>query len=124
MNEDRRWEGAAYLRPKDEGSVLAFAGLYEFLPDPSPPRVIRTSGWPPVPPGLAADALEHTHDRTPVIVPEGLQSDWLDSKTTAKADVAGLLDALPDPKLVPVTVSNRVNLVRNSGPERIEPVVV
>lgn len=42
----------------------------------------------------AADALEHIHDRTPVIVPQGLQSDWLDSKTTAKADVAGLLDAL------------------------------
>ncbi|EMY35633.1 hypothetical protein D477_003023 [Arthrobacter crystallopoietes BAB-32] len=33
-----------------------------------------------------------------------------------------LLDALPEPHLLPYEVSDRVNSVRNNGPELIEPV--
>jgi putative SOS response-associated peptidase YedK len=115
-----------YLRPAEEGAVLAFAGLYEFWPDPAlpedhPDKWLATCTILTRP---ATDALGHIHDRTPVIVPEDLQADWLDPKTTAKTDVAGLLDAIPNPELVPVTVSDRVNSVRNNGPELIEPVTV
>ena len=70
----------------------------------------------------AADSLGHIHDRTPLIVPPGFYSDWLDPDTTSTADVAQLLDAMPEPRLVPRTVSNQVNSVRNNGPELIEPV--
>jgi putative SOS response-associated peptidase YedK len=106
---------------KDE--LLAFAGLYEFWPDPSLPQddpnkwllsctVLTTT---------AHDTLGHVHDRAPVIVPPDMYADWLDPGTTDKADVQQLLDAIPEPVLTPRIVSTRVNSVRNDGPELLEP---
>ncbi len=37
-------------------------------------------------------------------------------------EVRGLLDAVPDPELVPRTVSTAVNTVRNNHPELLAPV--
>ncbi|UWX80656.1 MULTISPECIES: SOS response-associated peptidase [unclassified Arthrobacter] len=102
---------------------LAFAGLYEFWPDPALPEdhehkwllsvtIITTK---------ATDALGHIHDRTPLIIPPDLYADWLDPKLTDGADVAQLLDAVPEPTLTPRVVSREVNSVRNNGPELIEP---
>lgn len=106
---------------KDE--LLAFAGLYEFWPDPSLPEddpnrwllsctVLTTT---------AHDTLGHVHDRAPVIVPPDMFADWLDPGTTDKADIQQLLDAIPEPVLTPRIVSSRVNSVRNDGPELLEP---
>lgn len=103
--------------------LLAFAGLYEFWPDPTLSdddehkwliscTILTTT---------ASDALGHIHDRTPVLVPPELYADWLDPQLTDKAEVHQLIDALPDPVLVPRVVSDRVNNVRNNGPELIEP---
>jgi putative SOS response-associated peptidase YedK len=47
--------------------------------------------------------------------------DWLDPEATSKDDVLGMLGAFADPVLIPRTVSDRVNSVRNNGPELIEP---
>ncbi|MCC3293203.1 SOS response-associated peptidase [Arthrobacter sp. zg-Y411] len=102
---------------------LAFAGLYEFWPDPALPEdhehkwllsvtIITTQ---------ATDALGHIHDRTPLIIPPDLYADWLDPKLTGGSDVAQLLDAVPEPVLTPRVVSSQVNSVRNNGPELIEP---
>lgn len=70
----------------------------------------------------AADALGHIHDRTPVIVPADLQADWLDPGLIDKAEIRSLLDAIPDPELVPHEVGTAVGNVRNNGPELVEPV--
>ncbi|WP_337587541.1 SOS response-associated peptidase family protein [Crystallibacter crystallopoietes] len=70
----------------------------------------------------ATDTLGHIHERSPVIIPEDWHEDWLDAKTTDKNTVRELLDALPEPHLLPYEVSDRVNSVRNNGPELIEPV--
>ncbi|WP_104053952.1 MULTISPECIES: SOS response-associated peptidase [unclassified Arthrobacter] len=102
---------------------LAFAGLYEFWPDPSLPEdhehkwllsftIITTE---------ASDALGHIHDRTPLIVPPDLYSDWLDPQLTETTGVQQLLDAIPEPVLTPRVVSSEVNSVRNNGPELILP---
>ncbi|MFD1211639.1 SOS response-associated peptidase [Arthrobacter sp. GCM10027362] len=112
-----------YLHP-DDGTLLGFAGLYEFWADPELPedhedKWLMTCTILTRP---AQDALGHVHDRTPVIVPAGLQADWLDPRLTGKADVRSLLDEIPEPHLVPRVVSDRVNSVRNNGPELIEPV--
>lgn len=104
-------------------NLLAFAGLYEFWPDPSLPEddpgrwllsctVLTTT---------AHDTLGHVHDRAPVIIPPDMFADWLDPGTTDKADVQSILDSLPEPVLTPRIVSDRVNSVRNNGPELVEP---
>jgi putative SOS response-associated peptidase YedK len=102
---------------------LAFAGLYEYWPDPSLPEdhehkwlvsftIITTQ---------ASDALGHIHDRTPLIVPPDLYGDWLDPMLAETADVQQLLDAVPEPVLTPRVVSSEVNSVRNNGPQLILP---
>ncbi len=102
---------------------LAFAGLYEYWPDPSlsddhPDKWLRTCT---IITAAATDALGHIHDRTPVIVPPDLYADWLDPGTTSPAQVQQLLDSMPEPRLVPRIVSTKANSVRNNGPELIEP---
>jgi putative SOS response-associated peptidase YedK len=111
-----------YLYSETDG-LLAFAGLYEFWADPALPgddpgrwllscTVLTTT---------AHDSLGHVHDRAPVIIPPDMYADWLDPGTTDKAYVQQLLDAVPEPVLTPRIVSDRVNSVRNNGPEHIEP---
>jgi putative SOS response-associated peptidase YedK len=111
-----------YLFSETE-DLLAFAGLYEFWPDPSLPEddpgkwllsctVLTTT---------ALDTLGQIHDRAPVIIPSGMWADWLDPGTTGKADVQILLDSVPEPVLTPRIVSTRVNSVRNNGPELTAP---
>jgi putative SOS response-associated peptidase YedK len=106
------------------GAALAFAGLYELWRDHSradddPDRwlwsvtVITTQ---------AGDALGHIHDRTPLVVPDELRDDWLDSRLTDPAGVRQLLDAVPEPRLVPVEVATAVNTVTTDGPELVRPV--
>jgi putative SOS response-associated peptidase YedK len=112
-----------YLHGEDDG-ILAFAGLFEYWPDPAlpdghPDRWLRTCT---IITTRAADALGHIHDRTPLIVPPDLYADWLDPGTTSTADVQQLLEAIPEPRLVPRIVGSRVNSVRNNGPDLIEAV--
>jgi putative SOS response-associated peptidase YedK len=111
-----------YLHSESE-DLLSLAGLYEFWPDPSLPEddenkwllsctILTTT---------AQDSLGHIHDRAPLIVPRDMYGDWLDPGTTSTADVQQLLDAIPEPVLTPRVVSDRVNSVRNNGPELVEP---
>ncbi len=112
-----------YLHPERD-ELLAFAGLFEFWPDPSLPdghedkwlvtcTIITTT---------ATDTLGHIHDRTPLIVPADLQRSWLDPTLTGKDEVRELLDSIPAPSLVPRIVGDEVGPVRNDGPHLIEPV--
>ena len=107
----------------EKDDLLAFAGLYEFWPDPSLPQddphrwqlsctILTTT---------AHDSLGHVHDRAPVIIPPSMSSQWLDPDTTATEKVQEMLDAIPEPVLTPRVVSDRVHSVRNNGPELIEP---
>lgn len=107
----------------DKEPLLAFAGLYEFWPDPGlpeddPQRWLLTCT---VLTTTTQDALGHVHDRSPVIIPKNRFADWLNPDLTDKNDVQHLLDSLPEPALTPRIVSDRVNSVRNNGPELIEP---
>lgn len=69
----------------------------------------------------AHDSLGHVHDRAPVIIPPSMYAQWLDPDTTDKEGVQEMLDAIPEPVLTPRVVTDRVNSVRNNGPELIEP---
>lgn len=112
-----------YLHGADS-KPLAFAALFENWPDPAlpadhPERWLRTAT---IITTAASDALGHIHDRTPLIVPPEMWSDWLDPETTKEDDVRSLLDSMPEPHLVPRVVSDRVNSVRNNGPKLLDPV--
>jgi putative SOS response-associated peptidase YedK len=111
-----------YLYDPDD-QILAFAALFENWPDPAlpdghPEKWLRTAT---IITTAASDTLGHIHDRTPLIVPPEMFSDWLDPETTSETDVRALLDSMPEPHLLPRVVSDKVNSVRNNGPELIEP---
>jgi putative SOS response-associated peptidase YedK len=121
--EDRGREEDPELLYSEKENVLAFAGLYEFWPDPALPEddpnrwllsctVLTTT---------AHDSLGHVHDRAPVIIPPSMYARWLDPATTDREKVGEMLDAIPEPVLTPRVVTDRVNSVRNNGPELIEP---
>ncbi len=112
-----------YLHPEEDSSFLGFAALYEFWPDPElpegdPRKWLRTATILTRP---ATDALGHIHDRTPVIVPPELRSDWLNPALEDKNEVRQLIDAIPEPHLLPRIVNKAVGNVRNDGPHLIEP---
>lgn len=112
-----------YLHPEEESSFLGFAALYEFWPDPElpegdPRKWLRTATILTRP---ATDALGYIHDRTPVIVPPELASDWLNPALEDKNEVRQLIDAIPEPHLLPRIVNKAVGNVRNDGPHLIEP---
>ncbi|GAA3708406.1 SOS response-associated peptidase [Zhihengliuella alba] len=112
-----------YLHGGD-GEPLAFAGLYELWRDPEVPEG-EPDAWLMTTTVLtrpATDALGHIHDRTPVIVPPGLRDDWLDPGLTDRSRIQQLIDAIPDPSLLPHRVGPAVGNVRNDGPELIAPV--
>ncbi|BBE21985.1 DUF159 family protein [Arthrobacter sp. MN05-02] len=113
-----------YLHGAD-GSPLGFAGLYEFWRDPTTASAEQPQGSWVVSCSIitrpASDALGEIHDRTPVIVPPELRGDWLDPRNDSRPAVQELLDAIPDPHLVPRLVGNRVGSVRNNGPDLIDP---
>ncbi|WDF34132.1 SOS response-associated peptidase [Arthrobacter agilis] len=113
-----------YLHGQD-AAHLGFAGIYEFWRDPATATEEQPKGTWVVSCSIitrpASDTLGEIHDRTPVIVPPGLRSDWLDPRNASRPVVQELLDAIPDPQLVPRLVGPRVGSVRNDGPELIEP---
>ena len=100
-----------YLTPAD-GDILAIAGIYRRYDDAGVGCAMLT--------GAATDELAWLHNRSPLVVPRELWSDWLDP-----------YDAQAGPELlVPATacnlqahpVSTAVNQVANTGPELIEPI--
>lgn len=113
-----------YLHDPDD-RLLGFAGLYEYWRDPATVSAENPDGeWLlscTIITRAASDALGEIHDRTPVIVPPELRADWLDPRTASKPAVQELLDAVPDPTLVPRLVGARVGSVRNNDPGLIEP---
>jgi len=83
-----------YLHPAD-GTILGFAGLYEWWRPTEAPEDWLCSATIITRP--AADSLGHIHDRMPVVVPADLTDDWLSPQITSQVDE--LLAAMVDPLL-------------------------
>lgn len=109
-----------FFMTAQDGSSLAFAGIWETWRDPQAeegaPKVVSFSV-------LTTDAvgdLTDIHDRMPLVLPRERWSRWLDPDTEEVSELLvppsqGIVDAL---ELRPV--SDRVNNVRNNGPELVE----
>ncbi len=110
-----------YITPAD-GSVMAFAGLWEFWRSPDGRPLVSASI-------ITTDAvgdLAAIHDRMPLILPASDWADWLDPAADA-ADVSPLL-AAPSVELLAGLelrpVGTRVGNVRNDDAGLIEKVAI
>jgi putative SOS response-associated peptidase YedK len=107
----------------DGGRLLTFAGLYEFWPNPAvaPDDPDRWVASFTIVTTRAPDTLGHIHDRSPLVIPPELRSDWLDPTVTDIPTVVDLLSAVPAPSFDAYEVGTAVNDHRNNGPHLMAP---
>lgn len=124
-----------YVRPKD-GSMIFFAGLYEWWRDPKGPPdapwVLSTTMLTGPSPQVAAKPdilgqLGQLHDRLPLPLSRNMMDEWLSAGEVTKAEAAHLVDAVVADAFDVATewemypVSPAVGSVRNNGPELLAP---
>ncbi len=122
-----------FVTPRD-GSVMAFAGLYEFwrdrtLPDDHPAAwratctVITTEAETEPLPAPAGEegpgSLAGIHPRMPVVLPPDRWDAWLDPSRTVPEAIRPLLEGLPTGRLRAYPVPTDVSNVRNNGPDLV-----
>lgn len=103
-----------------DGAPLALAGIWTVWRDPTEdePEPLFSAAIVTM---AASGQMERIHHRMPVMLPQTLWQDWL---TADAGDAPHLLDAvqsLDAPRLTATSISDRVNSVRNEGPELLEP---
>ena len=108
-----------YFLTRDDGQVLAFAGLWEVWRDaegrPLPTATILT--------GEAPADLRDVHDRAPVVLPPQTWAQWLDRRSP-QDDVRAVLRPTDEGVVQPRPVGPAVGDVRANGPELVERVTV
>ena len=104
-----------YFIHAPDGTVLAFAGLWERWIRPADAEVIDSFTI------LTTEAnprIQPLHDRMPVILAPEVVDVWLD-RATDPARLSELLTPFPEERLAMHPVSRAVGNVRNEGPELI-----
>lgn len=101
---------AYWVRPK-KGGIVAFAGLMETWSSADGSEVdtaaILTTG--------ASKAIQHVHDRMPVVIQPEDFARWLDCRTQEPREVADLMVPAQEDLFEAVPVSDKVNKVANTG---------
>jgi putative SOS response-associated peptidase YedK len=100
-----------------DGSMLAFAGLWENWKNPGSGEWIRTFT---IITTRANDLLAPIHERMPVILPQQAHAAWLGEADLAPDDLAGMLKPYPPELMTFWPVSRAVGSVRNNYPELAE----
>jgi len=111
-----------YIR-REDGGVLAFAGLYELWrdkdrPDDDPESWLWTAT---IITTRAEDEVGRIHDRMPMVIEPARWADWLDPTATSAEAMHGLMTPAASVHLTTYPVSTEVNSVRHNGPGLIEP---
>ncbi|WP_042334468.1 SOS response-associated peptidase [Desulfosporosinus meridiei] len=101
-----------------DGRPFAFAGLWDSWLSPTGQTINSCAIITTTPNKL----MEPIHNRMPVILPQGMESLWLDSGAIPSREVKGLLTPFPAEGMVAYEVSPLVNSPRNDEPECIVPV--
>ncbi|MDX1622245.1 MAG: SOS response-associated peptidase [Nitriliruptorales bacterium] len=121
--EGRKKQPFYFHHPDDE--PLAFAGIWSSW---RPQADDHDGDTPPEPlyscailTTAARGAIAEVHDRMPVILPERLWEAWLDEEETDAAQLQEAVASLGVPDLAAYRISDRVNNVRNDGPQLLEP---
>ena len=111
-----------YIR-REDGGVLALAGLYELWrdkdrPDDDPDSWLWTAT---IITTRAEDEVGRIHDRMPMVIEPDRWADWLDPAGASAEALHGLMTPAASVHLTTYPVSTEVNSVRNNGPGLIEP---
>ncbi len=103
-----------------DSAPLAFAGIWsswrdpgEDDPDPLFSAAIVTTD--------ASGEMARIHHRMPVILPANLWDTWLSAPEDEAPHLLDAIAAMPVPALRATAIGDRVNAVRNDGPELLEP---
>jgi putative SOS response-associated peptidase YedK len=112
-----------YFIHREDGGVLAFAGLYELWrakdrPDDDPGAWLWTAT---IITTRAEDEVGRIHDRMPMVIEPARWADWLDPTATSAEALHGLMTPAASVHLTTYPVSTEVNSVRHNGPGLIEP---
>jgi putative SOS response-associated peptidase YedK len=116
--EGRRKQPYYLHDPSDE--ALALAGIWTSWRDPSVEDAEPLFSCAIVT-MAARGEIERIHERMPVVLPASLWAEWLTAPPEAAATLHGEVEALDPPGLRAERISDRVNNVRNEGPELLEP---
>ncbi|HEX9537923.1 MAG TPA: SOS response-associated peptidase family protein [Streptosporangiaceae bacterium] len=113
-----------YFIHRADGSVLAFAGVYELwrdqtMPDGDPDAWLWTAA---IITTRAQDEVGRIHDRMPMVIEPARWADWLDPGQADEAALHALLAPAVSSGLTSYPVSTEVNSVRHNGPQLMEPV--
>jgi putative SOS response-associated peptidase YedK len=121
-----------FVTPAD-GSVMAFAGLYEFWRDRTLPDDHELAWWATCTivtteaettplagyRGEGPSSLASIHPRMPLMLPQERWSAWLDPALTDAEEVRGLLVPPPAGLVRAYPVATAVSNVRNNGAELV-----
>ena len=95
---------------------FAFAGLWETRKDEKTDKILKSCTILTTKPN---ELVEPIHNRMPVILSQETESLWLDPMTNKYDELYHLLSPYPAVEMESRIVSQRVNSVRNNGPELI-----
>lgn len=108
-----------YIHDPD-GAPLALAGIWTVWRDPDqddPDPVFSCA----IVTTAAAGRMADLHDRMPVVLPERLWAEWLTADPQEATHLHEVVMKAGVPRLEARTITDRVNNVRNDGPELLEP---
>jgi putative SOS response-associated peptidase YedK len=109
-----------YIHDPD-GQPLAFAGIWTVWRDPGAGDAAEPVYSCAIVTTAAAGRMAEIHDRMPLVLPRRLWAEWLSADPKEATHLQQVVAAVEPPPLVAQPISDRVNNVRNDGPELLEP---
>lgn len=112
-----------YIHDPD-GAPLALAGIWSVWRPPDADDDVEPVFSCAIVTTAAAGRMVDLHSRMPVILPQRLWADWLDPEPQAAPHLQAVVASADVPRLEAISITDRVNNVRNDGPDLLEPGVV
>ncbi len=101
----------------DDGSPFGFAGLWTSWRDPESGESLRSCT---IITTTANDIVAPVHDRMPVVLPRGVEEEWLDRDVPVEAALS-LLQPYPSEHMIAADASMLVNSVKNDDLRLFDP---
>ncbi|MTV25765.1 SOS response-associated peptidase [Nitriliruptoraceae bacterium ZYF776] len=109
-----------HLHARDDGP-FAFGGIWTVWRDPAQGEDADPLFSTAIVTTAADGELTRIHERVPLIVPQRLWQDWLTATPDEAPHLHRAVSSLGAPALVAEPISDRVNNVRNEGPQLVVP---